>query len=231
MQPRDQIRYQRALTLRLEGKSYREITKALGVPKSTQSDWFSNLELPLSIQKILREKDRLARKQFVEFNRRRTQIIQVENQKIKRSALREVDSLSKRELMLIGAALYWTEGYKIEIQKRTPEICFANSDPHMVALFLRFLREILQVPEEKFRVSIHIHPNIKAHSAIKFWAQITNIPQERFRITRQISRASKRKRPRNSLPYGTLDLRVNNRKNCFCIQGWINGLKYQSGLD
>ena len=231
MHPKDQIRYKEALRLRCQGKSYDEIKKLSGVPKSTQSGWFKNLDLPPVIQRILEKKGRVAREQFIEFNRHRTQRIKTENQKIKEDAFEEVNSLSKYELMLIGATLYWAEGYKIEIQKGTPGICFANSDPHMVALFLRFLREIIQISEEKFRVSIHIHPNIEAQPTIKFWAKVTNIPQERFRITRQISRASKRKRPRNSLPYGTLDLRVNNRRNCFHVQGLINGLKHQSGLD
>ena len=231
MYPKDQIKYQKALALRYKGKSYGEIKKILNVPKSTQSNWFKNLKLPLSVQKILKEKGRVTRTQFIEFNRRRTQKIKAENQRIKKETFEKVNLLSKYELMLIGAVLYWAEGYKIEIQKKTPQICFANADPYMVALFIRFLKEVIQVSEEKFRVSVHIHPNIKDHSAIKFWSEVTNIPQERFRITRQISRASKRKRPWNSLPYGTLDLRVNNRKNSFQIQGLINGLKHQSSLN
>ena len=34
-----------ALKLRLLGKSYNEINKALGVPKATLSDWFADLQL------------------------------------------------------------------------------------------------------------------------------------------------------------------------------------------
>lgn len=230
MNPTIPQKYQEALKLRLKGKSYREIYLSLGVPKSTLSSWFKNLTLPPPIQKILKKKGRVARAQLMEFNRCRTETIKAENRKIEQEAFKEIHLLSKYELMLIGAALYWTEGHKIEKQKRTPEICFANSDPYMVALFMRFLREIVQVPEEKFRITIHIYPNIDTQSAIRFWTQVTNVPEERFYITQQISRASKRKRPFNSLPFGTLKLAICERQKCFQIKGWIDSLKNQSGF-
>jgi len=73
-------------------------------------------------------------------------------------------------------------------------------------------------------VAIHIHPNIDEKSTINFWSRVTNIPKEKFHITRQISQASKKKRPKNSLPYGTLKLDVTRRQNFFKIKGWIDGL-------
>jgi len=94
----------------------------------------------------------------------------------------------------------------------------------MVVLFLRFLREVMQISEEKLRPIVQIHKNIKPKLAIIFWAKITNIPKERFHITHQVSRASKGKRPYNSLPYGTFKLDVVGRQNFFKIKGWIEGL-------
>jgi len=223
--------YQQAYQLRLKGKSYGEIKRALGVPKSTLSSWFKNLELPTEVQKLLEEKGRVAREQLMEFNRRRTKAIQIENQEIRQEALDEIRSLSKYELLLVGAALYWGEG-----RKRWPQndqrVQFVNSEPAMIVLFLRFLHEILQAPDEELRLVLRVHPNIDAESSVKFWSKITGIPSERFRITTQISRSSKKKRPRNSLPYGTLEIRVgiSARQKFFQIKGWIDGLKNQSGL-
>lgn len=90
------------------------------------------------------------------------------------------------------------------------------------------MREIIQVTEEKLRVNIHIYPNISERAAINFWAKVTGIPRERFRITHQISRASKGKRPQNSLPYGTLKLDISGRQKFQQIKGWIDGLIQQS---
>jgi len=221
--------YHRALKLRLAGKSYGEIAKTLDISKGSLSLWFKNLKLTRAAQKILEEKMRIARKHgLFENNRRRTQAILIENKKIKKAAANEIKPLSRYELLLVGATLYWGEGYKRETRGKGHGICFVNSDPDMIKLFISFLRDILQIPKEKLRVNIRIHPNISKKSAINFWAKVTRIPQKRFRITRQISRASQRKRPRNSLPYGTLKLDVSGHQNFFKIKGFIEGLIRQT---
>lgn len=212
------------IRLRKKGKSYREIARDLDVSKSSISQWCKNLKLPLSAQKILEKKNKWNKEVLVKNNRLKSERVKKENQKIKKKAIREIRPLSKYELLLIGAALYWAEGYRKQDKMPTPHINFANSDPNMIALFLRFLREIILVPEEKIRVRILIHPNINERATINFWSQITNIPKERFYINRQVSRASQRKRPFNSLPHGTLDLRVSSRQKFFQIKGWIDGL-------
>lgn len=221
-------KYQEAIRLRMEGKSYREIAKITGISKNSASRWCKNLKLPRSAQKILEGKTKYPKELFVKYNQLKAKKVRIANQKIEKNAAKEIQPLSKYELLLVGTALYWGEGYKTE---KSHSICFVNSDPHMVALFLRFLREILQIPEEKLRASIRIHPNIIPKNAIKFWAQLTAIPKEQFRITRQVSKASNKKRPLNSLPYGTLDLRVHDKRKLSQIKGWIKGLRREIRLN
>ena len=218
------FKYEEALKLRFKGKSYGEINRILGTPKSTLSYWFKNLKLPPSAQKILIEKGRAPRKQLMEFNRRRTQAIKIENQQVKQAAVDKIKPLSKYELLLIGAALYWAEGYNKQDNVGSPNISFGNSAPDMIILFLRFLREVMQIPEEGLRPIVQIHHNVKAESAINFWSRTSGIPQKFFHITHQTSRASKGKRSPYSLPYGTLRLEVRGRQNFFRIKGWIDGL-------
>lgn len=220
--------YKKAIALRLKGRSYGEIARALDVSKGSLSVWFRDLKLPKATQKLLEKKMKIAMEHnLFENNRRRTRTVQAENKKIMESAVGEIGPLSKYELLLIGAALYWGEGWKKMRGNQAPPVSLVNSDPHMIKLFLRFLREIIEVPEEKIKMSIRIHPNISAESTIGFWSRVTDIPQERFRITRQISKASQRKRPSHSLPYGTLDIRVSSRQRFFKIKGWIEGLAQQ----
>jgi transcriptional regulator with XRE-family HTH domain len=220
--------YPKAVKLRSMGKSYREIAKILNVSKSSLSSWFKNLTLSPNAQKILEKKGKVAKKQLLEFNFRRTQNINIENNTIRKKSLKEINRLSSHDLKLIGTALYWSEGYQFEIQKRTPEICFVNSNAHIIALFLRFLREIIKADTNKFRVTIHLYPTTDEKTAIKFWSQITRIESRRFHIVRQVSKSSQGKRPFNLLPYGTLRLISSGRKNCFRIQGWIDALAKQS---
>jgi len=216
---------QKAFELRLAGKSYNEIARTLDVSKGSLSLWFKDLKLSRIAQKRLEGKMRFAREHgLFENNRRRTQAIKIENKKIRQITANEIKPLSKYELLLIGAALYWAEGYNRQDKASSPYISFGNSSPDMVVLFLRFLREVMQISEEKLRPIVQIHKNIKPKLAIIFWAKITNIPKERFHITHQVSRASKGKRPYNSLPYGTFKLDVVGRQNFFKIKGWIEGL-------
>jgi len=221
---------QKAFELRLAGKSYNEIARTLDVSKGSLSLWFKDLKLSRIAQKRLEGKMRFAREHgLFENNRRRTQAIKIENKKIRQITANEVKPLSKYELLLIGAALYWAEGYYNRQDKvPSPYISFGNSNPDMVVLFLRFLREVMQISEKKLRPIVQIHKNIKPESAINFWAKITSIPQKSFRVTHQASRASKGKRPYNSLPYGTFKLNVIGRQNFFKIKGWIDGLVRQT---
>lgn len=48
---------QRAVDLRIQGKSYAEICRELGIdiPKSTMSGWFSGLELPEEVLRSMRK--------------------------------------------------------------------------------------------------------------------------------------------------------------------------------
>lgn len=216
---------QDAFKLRLAGKSYGEIAKALDVSKGSLSLWFKNLKLTRTAKKLLEEKMKITREHgLFENNRRRTQAIKVENRQVRKTAANKIKPLSKYELLLIGAALYWAEGYNKQDNVGSPNISFGNSAPDMIILFLRFLREVMQIPEEGLRPIVQIHHNVKAESAINFWSRTSGIPQKFFHITHQTSRASKGKRSPYSLPYGTLRLEVRGRQNFFRIKGWIDGL-------
>lgn len=220
--------HQKAIELRLKGKSYNEIKRALGIPKSTLSSWFKNFTLPLPIKQILEEKRRAPRQQLMEFNRRRTKAIQKENKKIIQDAANEIKKISKYDLLLVGTALYWAEGYNNQSKVHSPYLSFGNSNPNIVALYVYFLRKCMQIPTEKMRPFVQVHHNVNVKSAIAFWAKICNIPKEKFHITHQISSAGKNKRPYNSLPYGTFKLDVSGRRNFYQIKGWIDGLTKQT---
>jgi hypothetical protein len=94
----------------------------------------------------------------------------------------------------------------------------------MIQVFLRFLREIWNIKEEKIRAGIHIYPNINPQEAREYWGNITNLPVNRFYIVTQVSRASQNKRPYNSLPYGTLAIKVSGRNLFFKMKGLIQGI-------
>ncbi|TSC69390.1 MAG: Uncharacterized protein G01um101466_51 [Parcubacteria group bacterium Gr01-1014_66] len=116
--------YQDALQLSLNGSSYGEIKNFLGIPKSTQSYWFKDLELPAEAKKLLKKKQGNGLKALALFNNHRTKAIQKENEETRMAYEMRIVTLCDRELMLIGASLYWAEGQKLFHRKRANILIF-----------------------------------------------------------------------------------------------------------
>ncbi|MBI2552143.1 hypothetical protein HYW17_02485 [Candidatus Uhrbacteria bacterium] len=217
---------QQAIALRLQGKSYNEIRKILSIPsKGTLSYWFRDLVLPTEAKKRLEHNVLLAQERgLLQYNKDRTEAILQENKTAHTRAMEEIGDLSRRELLLIGAALYWGEGTKSEHSRKNIRVAIANSDPRLIALFMRFVREVLNVPDELIRAQIQVHPNLDIEEAKIFWSKVTKLPVDIFYITQQLSSASRLKRPKRSLPFGTVSIRINKRVLFYRIKGYIEGL-------
>jgi len=214
--------------LRRSGKSYSEIQKILGIAnKSTVSYWLRGLKLSPKEESALKTNLRIAHKRGL-FHANKTRHLRVskENKKWFTYGKRVFNTLDNNNKMLaiLAAGLYWAEGTKVIDQHRTPSLIFSNSDPAMISIFMKFIRIILRVPEIKIRSGIHLYSSTEIDKARKFWSKITKLPSERFYIITQISRASKLMRG-NTLPRGTLALKINSRKEFYIVMGMIASLK------
>jgi len=221
-----------ALKLRLSGKSYREINIALNVPKSTLSGWLSNViisqELKVKIEKRAYKK---SIEGLIKRNKNQTFLAMKRASETRKKAASEIKALSQNELLHLGIALYWAEGYKRLLVKNGRElthhvVSLTNSDPTLVKLFLKFLREYCLVQEKKIKASIRIFQHQNEKTLIHFWQKETEIPIENFRKTYYgISKSSMGKRPYNRLPYGTIQVVVADTALFHRIMGYIEGLK------
>jgi len=221
----------RAYKLRVSGKSYSEIKGLLDIPKSTLSTWFADLELPE------KAKERLAQRAYqksiaaiLKHNHAQTHIAQQNTRNTRKAARADIQQLAERDIFMLGVSLYWAEGYKRpkikngRVQTHHP-VSLSNSDPGLVKIFLRFLREVCDVPEEKINGEIRIYEHQNEAYLLNFWNKTTDIPFGRLRtIKNGISISSQRKRPYNILPYGTIQIRVNSTQLYHKIMGWIEGL-------
>jgi len=227
------MRYEKeqATKLRLQGKSYSQITDLLKVPKSTLSGWLQNIVLSESSQeKISLRAKKKSTEALIKKNKQQTHLAQQRAQSTRLQAAIEVGKLSKRELFLIGTALYWAEGYKRPIvhngKKRTYHpIKLSNSDPQLIVVFMEFLKQVCQVPESKISAGIRIYQHHNAQQLLQFWHKTTKIPLNKFhKFYYGVSKSSLGKRPFNILPYGTIQIVVNDTKLFHTIMGWIEGL-------
>lgn len=217
-------KYLEVVNLRKTGKSYREIAKIVSISKNSISRWCKDLKLPDFAHAIIEGKIRKTKTHLARYNKQRHEAVEKEDREIRENNSVKIKEISDYELLLIGASLYWAEGYKRHLSEAGSHISFSNSDADMIKVFLLFLRKIIHVPEELIKARIHIYPNITKESAVDFWSGVTNISKNNFYFTTQVSKASQGKRPKNLLPYGTLEIRVSRRKRFFEVLGLIEGL-------
>ncbi|KKS25412.1 MAG: hypothetical protein A2606_00685 [Candidatus Yanofskybacteria bacterium RIFOXYD1_FULL_42_10] len=221
----------KAYKLRMAGRSYNEITRLLKIPKSTLSGWFATLEIPEEAIKRLKERVHSASlRGLLKRNKNQTILAEIRSKKFRSMGEKMIKNLSKRDLLIIGAALYWAEGYKKPVIRNGKTITshivsLTNSDPDLVCMFIRFLKEICEVPNEKINVWVRYFEHQDPAYLLSFWQKRCNIPYSNFQKTLQtVSISSQRKKSYNSLPFGVVQISVNNTNLYHKIMGLIAGV-------
>lgn len=213
------IERDKARLLRRKGLSINEIVDELKVSKASVSTWVRDVELTLKQRQALTSRgfsvaavDKRRKNRIDNTNRRHQVVVE--------AAKSNIGSLSRSELMLVGAALYWGEGNK----SNRNVAGIANSDPDVIKIMMRFFIEICEVESKKFRGLVHTFSHLNAKEAEKYWSNISGIPSSQFYKTySKPSSASKGKR--DTLPYGTFQIYVCDTNVALKIKGWIEKLK------
>jgi hypothetical protein len=164
----------RARELRAQGWVYNEIAAELGVAKSSVSLWCRDVEVDATVwaQRVASRRNHGWEKRREGYERRWA----AQAQGDRAEADRLLGSVSERDLLIAGIALYAGEGCKT-----IGSVAFPNTDPRMVALFLAFLRRFFDVDESRLRVRIYLHEGLDLDVATTFWSTITDIPVDQFR--------------------------------------------------
>lgn len=211
-----------ARKLRKQGWSLNEIRYKLRVAKGSVSIWVRDIELTPEQKQRLSKKG--IKKEVIE-KRRETRLKRENDRRqiIIDKAKNELRGFSKRDLWLIGIALYLGEGSKT----LRSSVQFSNTDTHSIQLMTQFFRKICKVPKNKFRGHINIHPHLNVKKAEKYWHNITGIPLNQFyKTSKQQSRVSKGKK--DTLPYGTFNIQICSTELFLKIKGWIEKI-YELG--
>ena len=204
--------------LRRQGWSFNEIRQKVKVSKSSVSLWVRDIELTKSQKQKLSKNG--VKKEVIE-KRRKTRLTRENNRRqlIIDKAKSEIKHLLRKELWLVGIALYWGEGAKT----LRSGVQFSNSDPRSIQLMMQFFKKNCKVPENKFRGHIYIHPHLDEEKAKMYWHNISGIPYDQFyKTSKQLSKASKGKK--DTLPFGTFAIQICNTELFLKIKGWIEGV-------
>lgn len=217
-----------AFDLRIKGFSYSEIKSALSIPKSTLSRWFKKIKLTeTQLQKL---NDRRLKTAKANFQKRTSKILK-KIEEIKTLSANDIKKISKRELWLMGIALYWRERFLFgdgsDLRKG---VRFTSSDPFLIRLFLMWLKEVGKLENKEIDFDIFVAEDKRGLTAsiIKYWSRITGRVENNFtRIYFQKKRQkrSKRKITKKS-EFGFLRIRVKaSSMLARQIAGWIKGIK------
>ena len=216
--------HNQAANLRSQGKTFRQISHQMGLPLSTTHLWTKHIQLSTTqLKTIQRNHQHSFRRGQILAIKKQRQYRQQEKTKYLQQGQALIGKPTQRELLFIGASLYWAEGFK-----KDSRLGFANSDPQMIKLFLKWLLDIFKVPKKDIRLRVGLNQQYidKAFSITAKWSKMTKIPLSQFQkpFFQKVKWQKTYLKPGNYL--GVLRVRANQQTPLFLkIQGMIEGLK------
>lgn len=197
--------------------SIKEIARVVGVAPSSVSLWVRDVELDPEQLESLRQRNPAYNGQLRGTNRNaeRWRARRLEFQLEGRAMARKGDWL-----FVAGAMLYWAEG-----DKRSRNAArISNSDPEVLKVFMRFLRERLDVPDEPIRVTCNLFADhVERQDQVEqFWLDALGLSRRHLygSTVNTYSKYSQKKR-QGKLPHGTTRVNVHSVRVVQQIYGAI----------
>ncbi len=164
----------KAVELRLKGLSYSQIKEQINVKNGTLSYWLVNYPLTLEQKNKLYKRRDVWVEKFRETMRKKREIklIKILNQEKKK-----LGGITKRDILLLGAGLYWGEG-----RKEGSAASISNNDPSVINYFLFWIEKCFRLKrkDHKIRIYLHLYSDMDIEGEIGYWAQILNVDRDQF---------------------------------------------------
>jgi predicted transcriptional regulator len=213
-----------ALKLRKKGYSINAIAKKLRVSKGAVSMWCKNIHLSSLQKEALRKKSikagHVGRIIGAETNKKR-KADRLRQAKV--DTKREIGRLTRRDILMIGSALYWAEG-----SKSSNRAVFVNSDPQMILLMNRFFVDILKIDKNDIRITVQINHIHKARiiRVLRFWRTLLQLPREQFTEVYYVLTQPKKRYENYNSYYGIVRLAVRKGSHVqYKMLGYIESIK------
>jgi len=114
-------------------------------------------------------------------------------------------TLKDLQLKQAGLMLYWAEG-----NKTYNTVDLANSNEPIILIFLKMLRQIYGVKEEKIRVLLYCYVNQNKQKIINYWSKKLKIPKKQF--IKPFVRKDYNPDKIGKMPYGLIHIRYNDKR-------------------
>jgi hypothetical protein len=129
--------------------------------------------------------------------------------------IKESLSFEDEKLRLSGVMLYWAEGCK-----GRGTVKFVNSDPDMIRLFIKFLRNICGIWEDRLKLLVHMYPDQDEDALMVFWSGVTGVQKKNF--YKSFVHAGNGGTYKRKSQYGTLTVNYSDKKLLDKINFWIS---------
>lgn len=215
----------RAVELRESGWSVNDIAAELGVANSTAFRWVRHLPLDGDTERARTKREHsklMTDAQWASYRDRRD----ARRAAAHAEAAGAVGPLTDRDLLILGAAIYWCEGAKAKPWRAQEKIQFTNSDPTLVGLFVRFL-ESQGYDRASLTYRVSIHESADHEDAVNWWVERLALPRERFMRTTLKRHTPKTNRRNTGTDYrGCLVINVpKGRELYWRIEGVMRGCR------
>jgi hypothetical protein len=214
----------KARIFRKSGKSIKWIAHELSVSPGSVSLWCRDVKLTQEQIKQLEKQGRdpyygkrlenVLKQQQIRIDKTRT--LNLEGEKL-------VGEMNKRELLLVGIALYWAEGYKKDNQAG-----LGSSDPEMVLMVVKWLVECFGYSKDDliFRVTVNESHEYRIKEIVQYWAKLLDVDEGEFRKPFYQKVKWKKVYENPGEYYGVLRIRVRRSADFLRkVHGMIDGMK------
>ncbi|MEK7604335.1 MAG: hypothetical protein AAB442_00850 [Patescibacteria group bacterium] len=168
---------QKALELRRQGKSYNEIITSLRIPKGTLSGWLADVDWSKEVRRRLEQSAQVkSTVRILELNELRGVNLAKAYDEARAEARAEFEMHKYNPLFIAGVALYWGEGDKLT--KYSTKL--ANTDPHLIRLYVFFLKNVCRIPEGKIKAHVLIYPDLDEEKCRLYWSSRSHIDLAHF---------------------------------------------------
>lgn len=200
----------KARMMRHDGLAITEISRRLNVAKSSVFYWVRDMEIPV------RRKERMITEGMRRGWMKHTKLIELNHHISRKKGEKRFGNMSSSKLKAAGVALFWGEGSK----KSRYSLSVVNSDPRLLCVWIRFLREIMSVPVEKISARIYVYPDMDLNKVASYWRKELSLPEVCWRhVVVKKSTGGKRKSHYGTTNVGTHSVLLKQE-----VMGMIDGM-------
>jgi len=212
-----------ARKLRKKGESIKRIAKILNVSVSSVSIWCRNIELTNEqINNLAKRRSSpfFGKRKKYFFKRKKEFAKKVLS--LKNEGIKSIGKLDKRDILLIGIALYWGEGFK-----KDHLVGLASSDINISKFFIYWLKKCFNISYKDLilRVTANNSYKDKIRDLEKFWSRGLKIPLSQFSKSYFQKTKWKKEYENKDLYHGVLRIKARRSVNLLRkIFGYIEGI-------